>query len=166
LSFSTHGTKETESVVHKIVAVSDRPELACVVAGWLVAEFGYAGSRTLDEMTALILSPPRGPEESSVLFEQDRPVGTASLTHNDLAARRDLTPWLAGVFVEPAYRGRGYATALVRQVETFATATAVPTLWLYTWTAEPLYARLGGRRVGLEINRAQEVVLMLRHLSD
>ena|SRR5258708_4485530 len=149
-----------------IVAISDRPDLAPAVARWLVDEFGYPGSRTLDEMTALILSPPRGPEETFVLFDHDKPVGTASLAHDDLASRRDLTPWLAGVFVEPASRGRGFATALVRQVEAFATAASVPTLWLYTWTAEPLYARLGWQRVGVETNRGEEVVLMMRRLSD
>jgi GNAT superfamily N-acetyltransferase len=153
-------------MVNTIVAVSDRHELAPVVATWLVNEFGYPGSRTLDEMTALILSSPRGPEESFVLFEQGRPVGTASLAHDDLATRRDLTPWLAGVFVEPSYRGRGYATALVRHVEAFALAASVRSLWLYTWTAEPLYASLGWLRVGLETERGMEVVLMSRRLTD
>jgi len=151
---------------HQIVAVSDRPELAPIVAAWLVNAFGYPGSRTQEQMTALILAPPRGPEESFVLFDQDRPVGTASLSHDDLASRGDLTPWLAGVFVEPASRGQGYASALVRQVEAYALNASVPTLWLYTWTAEPLYTRLGWQRVGLEKNRGQDVVLMVRHLSN
>jgi predicted GNAT family acetyltransferase len=150
----------------RIEAVSVRPELAQVVAGWLVNEFGYPGGRTREDMTAHILAPARGPEETFVLFDDDNPVATASLTHDDLASRRDLTPWLAGVFVEPAFRGRGHAAALVRQVEAFASAASVPKLWLYTWTAEPLYARLGWQRVGLETNRGQQVVLMSRRLSE
>jgi GNAT superfamily N-acetyltransferase len=81
-----------------------------------------------------------------------------------LASRRDLTPWLAGVFVEPRARRRGYAAALVRRVEAFASSASVTTLWLYTSTAEPLYARLGWRRVGLETDRGQAVVLMSRDL--
>jgi GNAT superfamily N-acetyltransferase len=139
-----------------IVTVSDRPELAPIVAAWLVAEFGHSGSRTVAELTASILSSPNGPEESFVLSDHDKPVGTASLSHDDLASHRDLTPWLAEVFVEPAHRGRGYASALVRQVETFALAASVPTLWLYTWTAESLYARLRWHRVGLETNRGKK----------
>ncbi|HEX3996407.1 MAG TPA: GNAT family N-acetyltransferase [Acetobacteraceae bacterium] len=153
-------------MAHTIVAVSDRPELASIVATWLIAEFGYPGGRTVEELTARILEPPTGPEETFVLFDQDRPVGTASLAHDDLASRRDLTPWLAGVFVEPAYRGRGYATLLVRQVEAFASAASVATLWLHTWTAESLYARLGWERMGTETNRGDETVLMSRRLSD
>ena len=112
----------------KIAAVSDRPELAPVVAAWLVDAFGYPGGLTVEEMTALILSPPVGPEETFVLFDQGVPVGTASLAHKDLEARSDLTPWLAGVFVQPAFCGRGYATALVRRVEAFAVAASVPVL--------------------------------------
>lgn len=149
-----------------IVAVSDRPDLAPIVATWLVAEFGHPGGKTVEELTVKILAPPLGPEESFVLLEQGRPVGTASLTHDDLASRRDLTPWLAGVYVEPAWRGRGYATALVRRVEAFAAAASVPALWLYTWTAEPLYARLGWRRVGLETNHGEAVVPMTRSPID
>ncbi len=151
----------------RITAVSDHPELAPVVAAWLVDAFGNPDRRTADEMTTLILAPPVGPEETFVLFDQERPVGTASLAHRDLETRPDLTPRLAGVFVQPAFRGRGYATALVRRVEAFASAASVPALWLYTWTAEPLYARLGWRRAGLEMDqkRGREVVLMTRPLS-
>lgn len=149
---------------HRIDAVSVRPDLAPLVARWLVNAFGHPNSGTVEDMAALILAPARGPEQTFVLFEGDTPVGTASLAHDDLASRPDLTPWLAGVFVEPAFRGQGYATALVRRVETFAFNASVPTLWLYTTTAEPLYARLGWRRVGLETDNGQEVTLMSRNL--
>ena len=151
----------------EIAAVSDRPELAPVVAAWLVDAFGYPGGRTVEEVTALHLSPPVGPEETFVLFDRGVPVGTASLAHADLEARPDLTPWLAGVVVQPAFRGRGHATALVRRVEAFALAASVPVLWLYTWTAEPLYARPGWHRASLERDqkRGREVALMTRRLS-
>ncbi len=38
---------------------------------------------------------------------------------------------------------------------------------LYTWTAEPLYARLGWRRAGLETDqkKGREAVLMTRRMS-
>jgi hypothetical protein len=47
-----------------------------------------------------------------------------------------------------------------------AAASTFPVLWLYTWSAEPLYARLGWERVGLErdSDRNIEVVLMKRNL--
>lgn len=113
---------------YKIAAISDQPELAPLVAKWLLDAFGHPGSPTIEAMTAMLL-PPRI-EETFVLFEGDIPVGTASLTRNDLASRPDLAPWLADVVVQPAFRKRGYATALVRRVEASARAASVSTLWL------------------------------------
>ncbi len=151
----------------QIAAISDRPELAPIVARWRVdAFFNYPGGYTVEEMTALILEPPAGPTETFVLFERGQPVGTAALIRTDLETRLDLTPWLAGLFVEPAFRGRGHATALIRRVEAFASAASVPVLWLYTSTAETLYARLGWQRVGTEDDRGEAVVLMKQSLSE
>ncbi|WP_158922270.1 GNAT family N-acetyltransferase [Acidisphaera sp. S103] len=149
-----------------IVTISDRPDLAPLVARWRVeAFFNHPGGYTVEEMTALILEPPRGPKETFVLFDHGRPAGTAALIRSDLDSRPDLTPWLAGLFVEPAFRRRGHATQLIRKVEAFARASAVPVLWLYTSTAETLYARLGWQRVGTEDERGEQVVLMRRTLS-
>ena len=149
-----------------IVAVSDRRDLAPLVAQWIVdAFFGGPGGYTVGEMTAMILARPVGPEETFVLFDDRRPVGTAALAHRDLDARPDLTPWLAGVFVEPDFRGRGHATALVRHVENFARDHGVGTLWLYTTKAEGLYLRLGWGRAGIERDRNRDVVLMKRELT-
>ncbi len=149
----------------RIAAVSERPELASIVARWRMDAFPhYCSDYTVEEMTALLLAPPVWPQETFVLFDQDRPAGTAALVRTDLEARPDLTPWLAWLCVEPAFRGRGYATALVRHVEAFAQAASVPVLWLYTSTAEALYVRLGWQRVGTEDERGEEVVLMKRVL--
>jgi GNAT superfamily N-acetyltransferase len=70
-------------------------------------------------------------------------LGSASLVEHDLRPRPDLTPWLAGVYVAPAWRGRGVGSALVRRVVAFAAALGIPRLYLHTSTAEPLYAALG-----------------------
>jgi GNAT superfamily N-acetyltransferase len=148
----------------RIVAVSDQPELAALVAQWRVDTFH--GGHTVEELTALILAPPAGPEENFVLFDDDQPVGTAGLAPYDLPTRPDLSPWLVGVFVQPAFRGRGHATTLVRRVESFAQAASVAELWLYTAAAETLYASLGWQRVGLEQDGGQPVVLMRRWLSQ
>ena len=101
-----------------IRTVSDNPSLAPVVAAWIVAAFfDHPDGYTIEEMTALILAPAAGPKETFVLFDDNQPVGTAALVPADLDSRPDLTPWMAGVFVEPAFRGRGHATALIRRVE-------------------------------------------------
>ena len=73
---------------------------------------------------------------------------------------------MAGVFVEPAFRGRGHATALIRRVEALAAEASVPVLWLYTAKAEALYAELGWESVGMEVDRGEPVVLMRRILPS
>jgi predicted N-acetyltransferase YhbS len=147
-----------------IVALADRPELAPAVAGWLLDEFRHALSPSHETLVAKLLAQ-KAPEATFVLFDDDEPVGTAGLVMNDLPSRPDLTPWLAGVLVRPEFRGRGYSPPLVKHVEAAAAASAA-VLWLYTWTADPLYARLGWERVGLErdTDRNIEVVLMKRDL--
>jgi hypothetical protein len=78
---------------YTIVAVSDQPELAPMVATWLLDEFRHPGFPTHEGLTARILAPRTGLEETFVLFEGDIPVATASLARKDLDSRPDLTPW-------------------------------------------------------------------------
>jgi GNAT superfamily N-acetyltransferase len=73
--------------------------------------------------------------------------------------RRDLTPWLADVFLSPDFRRRGIASALVRRVVDEARTLDVSELYLFTtgpWR-ERLYAGLGwsviDRPIYLEIER-------------
>ena len=146
------------------VALTDRLDLAPLVAQWLHAEFSHARGPSLPERIVHLQSQ-KPPEETFILYDDDVPVGTARLVVNDLPSRPDLTPWLASVVIPPELRGRGYSAPLIRHVETKATAIA-PVLWLYTWTAEPLYTRMGWERVGPErdANRDLAVVLMKRNL--
>ncbi len=148
----------------KVVTLSEHPHLAPAVAEWLLEEFGHARSPSFDQQVANLLAQ-KAPEETFILFDDDVPVGTASLVAHDLPSRPDLTPWLASVLVRPQFRGRGYSAPLVKHVEAAATASA-EVLWLYTWSAEPVYARLGWERVGLDrdTDRDIEVVLMKRNL--
>jgi N-acetylglutamate synthase-like GNAT family acetyltransferase len=150
----------------EIVALSNRPDMAQAVAGWLLDEFRHSGSSTHEVLTANLLAQSAKGEETFILFADDVAVGTASFVKSDLPSRRDLTPWLASVLVLPPFRGRGHSATLVKQVEAVAAAASVRTLWLYTWSAEPVYARLGWQRVGLErdTDRDLEVVLMKRDL--
>ena len=99
-----------------------------------------------------------------VLLVDDEPVGTASLVAHDLDERPDLTPWLAGVFVAPHARRQGYAVQLVRAVEQEARKASVSTLWLYTNTAERIYARAGWQTVEIVQHDGKSFSLMRRDL--
>ena len=148
-----------------ILNLADRPDLLDPVASWLWREWGEPDARTLAQVTSGIAGrrSRRGPEQTLVLLEDGTLAGTASLVHHDLHERQDLTPWLASVYVDPARRGRGYAVRLVRAIEQAAAATT-DTLWLQTWTAPGLYARLGWYPAGSGTDQGHAVTIMRRDL--
>ena len=82
-----------------------------------------------------------------VALHQNDVVGTASLKARDLEVRPELTPWLAGVFVLPDWRGKGIATQLIKRAMDEAKRLRLRDLYLWTPSAESLYRRLGWREV-------------------
>jgi GNAT superfamily N-acetyltransferase len=149
----------------EIAPLSRRPDLAPTVARWLWDSFRRSRGDTFDaSLRDVRAATGPGLPLGFVLIEDGRPQGTASLAVRDLPTRPELSPWLAGVYVEPAARGRGHGARLVRAVEEEARGRGFDSLWLFTRRAEPLYARLGWRRVGTELHRARYYALMRRDL--
>jgi len=72
------------------------------------------------------------------------PVGCASIVATDLPTRPDLGPWLANVYVQPTWRGRGLGTALTERAMAYG-AQFADVLYLYTSGSTALYERLGWR---------------------
>jgi GNAT superfamily N-acetyltransferase len=149
-----------------IVSTSDRPDLVEITARWRWEAF-FQRTVSFDDIlkaaqrtSAMDRPIPR----TLVLLVDGEPVGTASLTAHDLAERPDLTPWLAGVFVAAPARGHGYAGQLIAAVERLAREASIPTLWLYTNTAERLYARAGWRTVEIVQHDGRPFALMRRDL--
>jgi GNAT superfamily N-acetyltransferase len=154
-----------------IVSTADRPDLVEVTARWRWEAFFRhsepfeailkAAQQTSAQQNAAI---GRTMPRTFVLLVDDEPVGTASLVAHDLDERPDLTPWLAGVFVAPHARRQGYAVQLVRAVEQEARKASVSTLWLYTNTAERIYARAGWQTVEIVQHDGKSFSLMRRDL--
>jgi GNAT superfamily N-acetyltransferase len=150
-----------------IVSTSDRLDLVTVTARWRWEAFFRDTGTRFDEILASArrtAAADRPIPRTLVLLVDDEPVGTASLTAHDLASRPDLTPWLAGVFVAPHARGNGYAARLIGAVEQEARAASIATLWLYTNTAERIYARAGWHTVETVQDNGKAFALMRRHL--
>lgn len=151
-----------------IVSTFERPDLVPVTARWRWQAFFSDSGRPFDDVlagahrTAAVdgLMP-----RTFVLLADNEPVGTASLVAHDLDERPDLTPWLAGVFVAPHARGRGHAGRLMTAVEERARGACIATLWLYTNTAERIYARAGWRTVEAVQHNGKPFALMRRDLG-
>ena len=86
-------------------------------------------------------------------------VGTASLIFDDLDGD-PRNPWLASVFVAPAERGKGIATALVGAVEAKARELGYGRLYLFTDAAAALYAGLGWRVLERRDYRGEPIQVM------
>ncbi len=152
----------------EIHALSARPDLLETGADWSWQQWGAAAGRTrlsVRERGARYLDP-AGFDQCFMLLEDGTPAAMASLSETDLDLRPDLSPWLAGVYVAPAFRGRGHAIRVVRHVEQAAQAAGVATLWLFTWTAAPLYRRLGWHDVAPIETRHGPSLIMRRDLSE
>jgi N-acetylglutamate synthase-like GNAT family acetyltransferase len=74
--------------------------------------------------------------------------------------RPDLSPWLAAVYVAPAYRKQGIGSALVKAVESTAQQIQIARLYLFTPDQEHFYARLGWSVLERVEYRYQTVVVM------
>lgn len=78
-----------------------------------------------------------------VAIDNNQLIGSAALVNEDMKTRKELSPWLASVFVKSEFRKKGIATKLVRHIEQEATRLGIERLFLYTEHARNLYAALG-----------------------
>ena len=81
-----------------------------------------------------------------------------------MTTHHDLTPWLAGVYVLPIYRGQGIGTALIHHSENQAAQMGIPRLYLYTPSVERFYERLGWSTIERELYVGQAVAIMAKEL--
>lgn len=82
-----------------------------------------------------------------VAFDGNIFLGSAALFENDLDIMPELSPWLAGVFVDEKFRGQGIASRLVERVFTEAKELGYDKIYLHTEIAASLYEKLGCKKV-------------------
>lgn len=82
-----------------------------------------------------------------LLLDGETIAGGAGVIENDFHDRPDLAPNLCALFVEPEFRGRGLARALLDAVRADLAGMGVETLYLVTDHTE-FYERCGWQFVG------------------
>jgi GNAT superfamily N-acetyltransferase len=150
-----------------LILLAENPELVPILARWHFEEWGHlTPDRPFEQWVERMQGRANRDQIplTVVAFEGEEPVGLASLVFYDMDTRKDLSPWLAGVFVSPAFRGRGHGAALVTAIEEQAAQLGIETLYLYTNTAQGLYERLGWKEIEREHYRGREVVIMGKNL--
>jgi len=150
----------------RIEQLANRSDLLLVVAGWLYYEWWQdvedASPSTLADLLRAHLVPDRIPM-TLVASLGEQPVGTATLLAHDVGTERwpRLSPWMAAVYVAPAYRCRRIGARLVNETVARARAMGTDGLYLLTSEREDFYAQLGWQ----VLDRAQQSVVMSHGLA-
>jgi predicted N-acetyltransferase YhbS len=151
----------------RIEQLANRSDLLSVVAGWLYHEWWQdiedASLSTLTDLLRTHLVPDQIPMTLVALLGA-QPVGTATLLAHDVGTEQwpQLSPWMAAVYVAPAYRRRGVGARLVDATVAGARAMGTDVLYLLTTEREDFYARLGWQ----VLDRAKDSVVMSHGLAD
>jgi predicted N-acetyltransferase YhbS len=134
----------------KIEYLADHLEFVPTLAGWHRRELGHFRPKETLEIRAAKLRAWSGRGQvPSVLVAcaDDTLLGSAMLVAHDMETRPQWSPWLAGVVVAPEHRRQGIGASLVERVITEARTLGFPALYLYTFSTEQYYTRLGWRFV-------------------
>jgi GNAT superfamily N-acetyltransferase len=158
----------------RIVYLADCPQHLVAIATWVHGQWGHlVPSRTLEQVEAKFrkhLNRDHAPL-TLVALEGDEPggdgtpVGTASIFLQDMSTRPELSPWMASVYVSPAFRRRGIGSQLVQAVEAKARDLGLARLYLYTPDQERLYDRLGWVTLEHTVYLGEAVVIMTRNMT-
>nr|WP_255365688.1 GNAT family N-acetyltransferase [Alishewanella sp. HH-ZS] len=97
---------------------------------------------------------------SWVVVYEHQVVGTASLLLHDMQTNRELSPWLANIYLAPSVRGKGLGKWLVQQVMTEARQLGLMQLYLFTEDQAAFYQRLGWQVLKQELYQGKAVTIM------
>ena len=157
-----------------IEALSRHPEAVPVAARWHWSEWGHTDpGGTLESWTAGLAGQADADQIPGTLLAlaDGAPVGVACLVARDMpgyAPAAGLTPWLRGLYVDPAARRQGHGERLVRRCEAWAASLGHDTLYLYTErgsAAQSLYERLAWQPIEAASYDGIDVTVMRTSLS-
>ena len=129
--------------VQTFIVEPGTPELA-ICARWRADAFSLLEASFEQELKSLELFVSDHSRGVALVAKADgEPIGTCLLVESEIEPDHDVSPWLAGLFVVPEYRGKGVGAASVRAIEDQARQRELSRVYLYTTHAVGFYKRLG-----------------------
>lgn len=116
---------------YQIIRITDQPRRKEQAAQWFHSKWGVPLSAYLESMEQAVASRAAVPQWYLAL-EGERIIGGLGVIENDFHDRKDLTPNVCAVFVEPDRRRRGVAGALLCFVCEDMAAHGIDPLYLLT----------------------------------
>ncbi len=144
------------------------PQLIEVLAEWHHSEWGGVRGEQLTESVNLLSMAKSADELPLVLvaFDNGKPVGMGWLIAHDIESRRDLTPWLAALYVVPIERNKGIGSFLVSKIVAEAGRLGFKRAFLFTNDKIALYSDLGWRLAELFPYRSSTVAIMVTSVDE
>ncbi len=151
----------------QIVDPADRKTIE-LIADWYVSEWNIPKEKTIQKLESFSGD---SSQFQALMTLEGVPVSTGGLYHHvgllDKEPRFSVYKyWLALVYTIPPKRQQGYGALLCNYIYEYAKKLGVPEIFLYTDTAERLYARMGWQvleriRVG-----ERNIVVMKKQLCE
>lgn len=152
----------------KIEYLADRPEYVVTLAAWHQREWGrFRPDESVETRSTKRRAWSGHHQIPTVLVAsaEDTLLGSAMLVAHDMETRLQLSPWLAGIVVAPEHRRRGIGASLAAHVAAEARSLGFATLYLYTFSTEQYYARLGWQIIERDRYLGAAVTIMSFNLN-
>jgi len=126
--------------------LADQPRLIGGVASLRWREWGHAPEPEDLDWWVEATTQESGRNEPPVTFvahDGREALGAVGLGIFDIEERRDRSPWVLGLIVDPKHRAMGVGSALMERLVQWAGSNGIAEVWAATGYAESFYARCG-----------------------
>jgi len=151
-----------------IAHLREHPNAVPTLAAWATDEWGHlTPDRTLADRVEAFgqrMTPGTIPE-TLVALDGGIVIGMASIVEIDLSTHPELSPWMASVYVDAAYRGRGVGSIVVRAIMDEADKLHIERIYLITHDRMSFYRRLGWIAMERVHYRGEDVTTMFYDTS-
>lgn len=153
----------------RIDYLANHPAAITTLATWSHNEWGYFyPERTLQDVEQAVAkrtNTDRIPL-ALVAYDCEELVGTVCLKEHDMDTRKNLMPWLAGLYVEASRRGEGIGRRLVVAIEEKAKELGIVRLYLFTPESEEFYLKLGWDVLERVVYQGHPATIMFKELAS
>ncbi|MBG9995969.1 GNAT family N-acetyltransferase [Pseudoalteromonas sp. NZS127_1] len=153
----------------EIVYLADHEDQIPKVAEWYFEEWGHLLENPLDNIFVSRLQSCLNKTKFPLVIlaiDGEELLGAAQIKLNQMSIYPNKELWLAGIYVEPKYRGNNVAASLIKRIQEIAITLRVETLHLQTEDLSGgLYAKLGWKPDECVNFRNIDVMVMSKRLN-